>query len=78
MIKNECEYRLTKAQAARFAHTLERLEGEPGVHPRIAQAQQDALKSQLADLERELSEYRSHESRMGSPSPSPSGRGDRN
>ena len=61
MIKNERQYRITKAQAARFAKTLERLRqgsgGTGGVHPRIVQAQADAIRSQLADLERELREY---------------------
>ncbi len=60
MIKNERQYRLTKAQAARFAKTLKGLEQGPSgvdvVHPRIVQAQQDAVSSQLADLERELRE----------------------
>lgn len=63
MIKNERQYRITRSQAARFATTIENLEqhaGEAGeVHPRIAQAQRDALRSQLADLERELREYES-------------------
>ena len=61
MIKNERQYRITKAQAARFAETLKRLGqasgGTAGVHPRIVQAQADAIRSQLADLERELREY---------------------
>ena len=52
---------ITKAQAARFAKTLERLRqgscGTAGVHPRIVQAQADAIRSQLADLEREMREY---------------------
>ena len=61
MIKNERQYRITKAQAARFARTLESLrerrESPAGVHPRIAKAQEDAVASQLADLEGELREY---------------------
>ena len=61
MIKNERQYRITKAQAARFAETLKRLGqasgGTAGVHPRIVQAQADAIRSQLADLEREMREY---------------------
>lgn len=63
MIKNERQYRITRSQAVRFAKTIENLEQHPGgpegVHPRIAQAQRDALKSQLEDLERELREYES-------------------
>ena len=61
MIKNERQYRITRTQAERFARTLEGLrnrpEGADGIHPMIAQAQVDAVSSQLADLEAELSEY---------------------
>ena len=61
MIKNERQYRITRTQAERFARTLESLrerpEGADGIHPMIAQAQVDAVSSQLADLEAELREY---------------------
>lgn len=61
MIKNERQYRITRMQAERFARTLEGLmnrpEGADGMHPMIAQAQVDAVSSQLADLEAELREY---------------------
>ncbi len=82
MIKNERQYRITRAQAARLRKALEeaRRRGDgnvevppgpsnsatvresPGVygsslHPLIAKAQGDALSSQLADLEGELTEY---------------------
>ena len=63
MIKNERQYKITKAQAARFSNALENLRRRPdndnGLHPLIAKAQEDALSSQLADLETELSEYES-------------------
>ena len=63
MIKNERQYRITKAQADRFSQTLESLgqgSRETGaVHPLIAKAQEDALRSQLADLRSELHEYES-------------------
>ncbi len=63
MIKNERQYRITKAQAVRFSQTLDSLRrrsGETdGVHPIIAKAQEDALRSQLTDLEGELREYES-------------------
>lgn len=63
MIKNERQYRITKLQADRFSQTLDSLRqrsgGTRGVHPLIAKAQQDALRSQLADLEEELREYES-------------------
>ena len=61
MIKNERQYRITRTQAERFARTLEGLRGRPegadGMHPMLAQAQVDAVSSQLADLEAELREY---------------------
>ncbi len=61
MIKNERQYRITKAQAARFARTLEALRerknSPEGIHPRIAKAQEEAVQSQLADLQAELVEY---------------------
>ena len=67
MIKNERQYRITKAQAARFVETLERLGqgsgGTAGVHPRIVQAQADAIRSQLEDLEREIARVRDIEGR---------------
>ena len=63
MIKNERQYRTTKAQAERFSQTLQSLRrrsgGADGVHPLIAKAQEDALRSQIADLEGELREYAS-------------------
>ena len=61
MIKNERQYRITRAQAERFSQTLDSLRRHPGgakeVHPLIAKAQEEALMSQLADLEGELREY---------------------
>ena len=63
MIKNERQYRITKAQASRFRQTLENVRRRPadmpGLNPRMAQAQEDAARSQLADLEQELQEYES-------------------
>ncbi len=63
MIKNERQYRITKAQASRLRQTLENIRPRsadtPGLNPRIAQAQEEAVQSQLADLEQELREYQS-------------------
>ena len=63
MIKNERQYKITRAQAIRFSNALESLRQRPNsdnsLHPLIAKAQEDALSSQLADLESELSEYES-------------------
>ena len=59
MIKNERQYRITKARAEKFAKTLHDFTSTPkhGVHPVLHKAQMDALKSQLRDLRRELAEY---------------------
>ena len=81
MIKNERQYRITRAQVGRLRKSLNTASGnvdEGGedavsdlasgvvrearapygeVHPLIAKAQEDALNSQLADLEGELKEY---------------------
>ena len=63
MIKNERQYRITKNQADRFSQTLDNLRQRPReteeVHPLIAKAQEDALRSQLADLEEQLRDYES-------------------
>lgn len=64
MIKNERQYLITKNQAERFLPTLAGLrrrsrESTEGRHSLIVKAQEDALKSQLADLEEQLSEYES-------------------
>ena len=81
MIKNERQYKITRAQAARLKKSLDSAvnrtgedDEEPlglsvsgvvreataqygGVHPLIAKAQEEALNSQLSDLEGELIEY---------------------
>ncbi len=81
MIKNERQYRITRAQVGRLRKSLNAVnvsveEGDEGgvsdlasgvvrdarapygeVQPLIAKAQQDALDSQIADLEGELKEY---------------------
>jgi len=61
MIRNERQYRITKAQAAKSRKLLEEfaraLPKRPGVHPRLVRAEREALESQLGDLEGELKEY---------------------
>lgn len=61
MIRNEREYRITKAQATKFEHALAQLPKESlirkGVHPRLAKAQKDALRSQLESLRKQLNDY---------------------
>ena len=63
MIRNERQYRITRAQAARFSETLRAIRekrGEVhGKHPLIIKAQEDALSSQIADMEGEMREYES-------------------
>ncbi len=61
MIKNERQYRITKAQAEKFLLALRNLRADTddryALHPRLRQLQEEALKSQLVDLEEELREY---------------------
>ena len=60
MIKNEREYRITKAQAHKFEHALSQLassEAVSGLHPLIQKAQRDALQSQLDELREQIAEY---------------------
>lgn len=63
MISNERQYRITRAQAARFSQALRAIREGRGeateTHPLIAKAQEEAISSQLADLQRELHEYES-------------------
>ena len=61
MIKNERQYRITKAQAAKLEAALESFSaqsaGDRKTHPRLVKAQADALRSQLESLRGELREY---------------------
>jgi transcriptional regulator with XRE-family HTH domain len=62
MIKNDRQYRITKAAAAKFQESLKALDsGEaqpaPGVDPILHHAEREALKSQLDDLRAEIREY---------------------
>lgn len=61
MIRNEREYRITKAQAERFRRALAAFcaEQDSAVHPRLRRSQADALRSQLADLQTDLQQYES-------------------
>ena len=63
MIKNERQYKVTKAAVVRFEKALEDLRNRDvraeGIHPRIARAQVEGVESQLEDLRRELREYES-------------------
>lgn len=61
MIKNERQYRITKAQAAKLGAALESFSAQSAndgkAHPRLIKAQADALRSQLESLRGELREY---------------------
>jgi ribosome-binding protein aMBF1 (putative translation factor) len=60
MIKNEKQYRITKAQARRFEEALAELapqERPANIAPRLWQAQRDAAESQLRDLQAEIDAY---------------------
>src|ERR1700751_1791958 len=60
MISNERQYRITKAEAVKFKQALVALDKEPaheGVHPRLVQAQREAMQSQLDELNEEIAEY---------------------
>lgn len=60
MIKNEKQYRITKAQARRFEEALAELNQQqrpPSVTPRLWHAQRDAAESQLLELRQQLSAY---------------------
>jgi transcriptional regulator with XRE-family HTH domain/Zn-dependent peptidase ImmA (M78 family) len=61
MIKNERQYRITKAQIAKFSDALDRLSGSPpndlSVHPLLRKAERDALESQFTELRAQVREY---------------------
>ena len=61
MIKNERQYRITRAQAKRFSQALRNLQVDTDeryeLHPRLRQLQEEALGSQLGDLEADIREY---------------------
>ncbi len=60
MIKNERQYRITRAHAAKFRTTLNELttmSRPKNVHPKLWEAQRAGVHSQLRDLEAELREY---------------------
>lgn len=60
MITNERQYRITRSEADRFRKAISELAHpavRPDVHPRLLQAEREAMESQLADLQAELAEY---------------------
>ena len=59
MITNERQYRITRANAEKFQKVLDAFgqDAQEGVHPRLVQAQREALESQLKDLTAEIAAY---------------------
>ncbi|MBN1312200.1 MAG: helix-turn-helix transcriptional regulator [Anaerolineae bacterium] len=58
MIRNERQYRITKAQADKFKRALDESAAQSaGKHPLLAQATKDALQSQYDELREQLDEY---------------------
>jgi hypothetical protein len=60
MITNERQYKITRSEAKRFRKAISELAtgaARADVHPRLVQAEREAMESQLADLQAELAEY---------------------
>ncbi len=61
MIKNERQYRITKAWVQKFTRTLAHLDAHPDegshLHPLLRKAERDGLASQVETLEGEIREY---------------------
>ena len=63
MIKNERQYRITRAQADKFTAALQHLGDKSPqphaapLHPVLQNAQREALESQLTDLQGQIREY---------------------
>lgn len=61
MITNERQYKITRSEADRFRRAISEMAttqaDREGVHPRLIQAEREAMESQLADLQTELAEY---------------------
>lgn len=60
MITNERQYRITRSEADRFRNVIDNLVKAParaGVHPRLLQAEREAMESQLAELQADIAEY---------------------
>ena len=61
MIKNERQYRITKAQLAKFSSALDSLleqgQNDQSIHPLLRKAERDALESQRSELSVLVEEY---------------------
>jgi ribosome-binding protein aMBF1 (putative translation factor) len=67
MIKNERQYKITKAQIAKFDSALEELNARSGAKSRLRKLEEDALRSQLGELRDEVRQY--EKLRSGGPKP---------
>lgn len=64
MIENDQQYEVTKQQLAKFERALvdleqQPLDSDPDIHPILAKAQQDAIKSTIEDLNAQIQAYES-------------------
>lgn len=60
MITNERQYKITRSEVDRFRKAISDFAKAPeraDVHPRLLQAEREAMESQLADLQAEIAEY---------------------
>ena len=70
MVRNERQYRITKAQAAKFESALKawaKTDKDRTTHPRLVKAQTDAMRSQLESLHRELRELLTSDASASAP-----------
>lgn len=59
MLKNDREDRITRSQAGKLEQALSELsasEGDDRLHPLVRKAQEDALRSQLEELQEQISD----------------------
>ena len=70
MITNERQYRITRKKADQFRKAIDRLASSQSnrsdIHPRLIQAEREAIESQLSDLVAELTEYERLKSKSSS------------
>lgn len=60
MISNERQYRISKAQLKKFEEALEaqkQATRPEDIHPKLWQAEQDAMRSQIKELKRDVTMY---------------------
>jgi ribosome-binding protein aMBF1 (putative translation factor) len=66
MIKNQRQYRITKSQARKLKAALTKaIDTKSNLHPALRKAQEDALRSQLEELQSDLRAYEALQSAKG-------------